>query len=185
MEKGNLIERATSFAADKHKEHFRKEGGLLYISHLVGVALILARFDFADKVIASGLLHDTLEDTETSREEILENFGLEILNIISSVTYDDKLNWKDARLKYIETVKNSNENVKAVSLADKLHNMESLLYALQEKGDIIWSNFTTDKHTKIWFEEECLKMFKETWDHPMVTDYENLLLNLKTKYFQN
>ncbi len=176
--RNNLVERATSFAAHKHKDQYRKEGKILYISHLVSVALILKKYDFEDTVIAAGLLHDTLEDTETSEEEILENFGQEILSIILLLTYDKNLSWKDQKMKYIEDVRNANEFVKAISLADKIHNIQSLLFNLEVKGDLAWSSFKQNKDTKIWFEKECLKMFQETFSHPMVAEYEKLIIEL-------
>ncbi len=179
----NTIERAASFAAEKHKNQYRKEGGLLYISHLFGVALILQKYNFPPTVIAIGLLHDTLEDTDTTEEEIKENFGEEILNIIKSISNDDTLNWKDKKKKYIESVRNANSEAKAVALADKIHNMQSLLFNLETDGEKTWGNFRSSKEDKLWFEEECLKMFKESYEHEMISEYEILLNQLKEKYF--
>lgn len=183
--KNNLIERATSFAADKHKSQYRKEGGLLYISHLVVVALILKKYDFSDKVIAAGLLHDTLEDTETTEKEIIENFGQEILDIILQVSNDDTLDWKSKKMKYIDTVRLANSDCKAIALADKIHNMQSLLFNLQETEakENFWNKFNSPKEDKLWFEQTCLKMFKETFEHPMVLEYENLVKELEEEYF--
>jgi (p)ppGpp synthase/HD superfamily hydrolase len=182
----NIIEKAASFAADKHKNQYRKEGGLLYISHLVSVALILQKYNFSDEVIAAGLLHDTLEDTETTEQEISENFGVEIFEIIKSVTNDKVLRWKDKKLKYLETVHAGNSEAKAVALADKIHNMKSLLINLEEIGpDKTWNYFNTSKEEKLWFEEECLKIFisKENLPKKMVSEYESLIDELKEKYF--
>ena len=180
--KNNLIERATSFAADKHKTQYRKEGNLLYISHLVGVALILKRYDLPDKVIAGGLLHDTLEDTDTTKEEILENFGEEILNMILQVTNDDRFSWKAKKQKYLDAVLAGSEDAKAIALADKIHNMQSLLFNLQENGESVWDNFNASKTDKLWFEEECLKMFKSVFISKnfseMTLEYENLIEDL-------
>ncbi len=182
----NIIEKATSFAADKHKNQYRKEGGLLYISHLVSVALILQKYNFPEQVIAAGLLHDTLEDTDTTETEILENFGAEILEIVKSVTNDKVLRWKDKKLKYLETVSIGNSEAKAVALADKIHNMKSLLMNLEENGpEKVWSFFNASREDKLWFEEVCLGMFKETFSGPseMVSEYESQIDELKEKYF--
>jgi (p)ppGpp synthase/HD superfamily hydrolase len=182
----NIIERAASFAADKHKNHTRKEGGLLYISHLVSVALILQKYNFDEKIIAAGLLHDTLEDTETSENEILKNFGQDILELILQVTNDDTLSWKEKKQKYVDTVKVASAGAQAIALADKMHNMKSLLTNLDELGpEKVWSFFNASKEDKLWFEEACLQMFKETFSGPaeMVSAYESQIVELRSKYF--
>jgi (p)ppGpp synthase/HD superfamily hydrolase len=150
MKTNNLVELATSFAAEKHKTQYRKEGNLLYISHLVGVALILNKWDSSDEIIAAGLLHDTLEDTDTTKEEILENFGPEILEMITQVTNDDSLGWKEKKIKYIETVRTANHGAKTIALADKIHNIKSLLYNLEntKKLKIFGVNLTLHQLTR-------------------------------------
>jgi DNA primase len=57
--------------------------------------------------------------------------------------------------------------------------MESLLIANKEQGPVVWEHFKKGKEKKIWFEEEMLKMLKETWQHPLVDQYEELLAELK------
>ena len=71
----DLIGNALQFSAVKHAGQIRKRTDIPYITHPVGVAFILQREDQRDEVIAAGLLHDTLEDTDTSEEELLELFG--------------------------------------------------------------------------------------------------------------
>jgi len=84
------------------------------------------------------------------------------------------LSWKEKK-KYIETVRAGSDGAKAVALADKIHNLESLFIAYTEQGSIIWKRFNRGKDKKIWFEEEVLKMLKKTWEHPLIADYEKLL----------
>jgi (p)ppGpp synthase/HD superfamily hydrolase len=182
----NLVERAASFAAEKHKNQRRKEGGLLYISHLFGVALILQKYNYSETVIAAGLLHDTLEDTDTTETEIVENFGQEILELILQVTNDDSLSWKEKKQKYVDTVRVASAGAQAIALADKIHNMKSLLINLEDLGeDIVWSFFNARPAEKLWFEEACLQMFQETFSGPatMLIEYEAQIADLKTKYF--
>jgi (p)ppGpp synthase/HD superfamily hydrolase len=183
--RSNLLERAISFAADKHKNQFRKEGGLLYISHLFSVALILKKYKYEDDVIAAGLLHDTLEDTGVTREEIKNEFGENILNIIISVTDDLALSWKDKKLKYIKAVSESSEHAVAVALADKIHNMQCTIFNLENmEKEIFWSKFSASREDKLWFEEECLFMFKKVKKTPpeMIDEYESMIIELKQKY---
>ena len=85
-------------------------------------------------------------------------------------------------MKYIETVRNGPDDAKAVAVADKIHNAESLLIAYAEQGPSIWKNFNRGKEKKIWFEEEVLKMLKATWQHPLVQEYEKLVEEMKKLY---
>jgi (p)ppGpp synthase/HD superfamily hydrolase len=181
-----IVERAASFAAEKHKSQRRKEGGLLYISHLVGVALILQKYNFDEKIIAAGLLHDTLEDTDTTEVEILENFGQEILDLILQVTNDDTLNWKEKKQKYVNTVRVASEGAQSIALADKIHNTKSLLINLSDLGpEKVWAFFNATPADKLWFEEACLQMFQETFSGPkeMIQEYQTQIHELKSNYF--
>jgi len=64
-------------------------------------------------------------------------------------------------------------------LADKIHNLESLLIAYQKLGKKVWDKFNATKEQKIWFENQFLKMIKETWQHPLIEEYEKLVGQLK------
>ena len=133
-----LIERAYRFAEKKHEGQFRKSGDP-YISHCLGVADILAELQVGPQTICAGLLHDTIEDTGTSREEIEQEFGKEIGNLVEALT-------KVTRLSDYKNVEFTAENhrkifvamakdVRAiiVKLADRLHNMRTLQFQPEEK----------------------------------------------------
>jgi (p)ppGpp synthase/HD superfamily hydrolase len=170
-----LIEKATRIAVFAHKDQTRKGDGTSYIVHPFMVALKLSKYNFPDKVIAAALTHDILEDTDFPEEKLKEELGEEVFAIVKAVTNDDSLSWEEKKKKYVETVRNGPEGSKVVSLADKIHNLETLLIAYEEQGPDLWKKFNRGKEQKIWFENEVLKMLKETWDHPMILEYEKLL----------
>jgi len=170
-----LLERAVRIAVKAHKDQTRKGDGLPYITHPFMVALRLAKLNFPDEVIAAALVHDVLEDTNYGEENLRAELGNEVVNMVLSVTNDESLEWMDKKKKYVETVRSGNEGAKAVALSDKIHNLESLLIAHSEKGSKVWENFKADKSQKLWFEIEVLKMLRETWDHPMLDEYEQLI----------
>lgn len=133
-----LIEKAYRFAERKHEGQFRKSGDP-YISHCLGVADILAHLQAGPQTICVGLLHDTIEDTGTSREEIEKEFGKEIAELVEALT-------KVTRLSDYKNVEFTAENhrkifvamakdVRAiiVKLADRLHNMRTLQFQPEEK----------------------------------------------------
>lgn len=171
----NIIEKAARIAIEAHKDQIRKGDGLPYIIHPFMVALKLAKYNFSDTVIAAALVHDVLEDTDYPDTKLGTELGEEVLEIVQSVTNDDSLPWEEKKKKYIESVRNSSEGAKAVALADKIHNVESLLEAYDKQGSKIWDKFNRGKEQKLWFESEVLNMLKETWHHPLIEKYENLL----------
>lgn len=174
-----LIERAMRLSARAHLTQTRKESNLPYLMHPSMVALMLARHGFASEVLAAALVHDVLEDTEVGEIEMGEELGQEVVALVKAVSYDPALSWEDARVAYIESVRQAPEGAKAISVADKIHNAQSLILGHQREGKSMWSNFTRPRDKKLWFEEEMLKMLRESWQHPLVDEYAVLVEELK------
>lgn len=171
----NIIEKAVRVSVAAHGGQTRKGDNLPYIIHPFMVALKLAKYNFSDTVIAAALTHDVLEDTDFGEEQLRSELGDEVLEIVKAVTNDDSLPWEEKKKRYVETVRNGPEGAKAVAAADKIHNLESLLIAHAEQGSELWKKFNRGKEQKLWFENEVLKMLKQTWKHPLVDEYESLL----------
>lgn len=175
----NLTEKALHLAARAHEGQMRKEGGLPYIIHPVMVAFILERHGFDEQTVAAALVHDVLEDTETSAEELGQELGSGVRSAVEALTYDKNLPWKEQRLRYIESVRASDTAVKAICTVDKIHNAQSLLASHEKEGKEVWKYFTRGKEEKLWFEEEVLKMLKESWDHPLIGEYAGLIARMR------
>lgn len=175
MENLPLLERAVRLAVKAHTGQTRKESDTPYITHLVGVAIILAKHGFSDTVIAAGLAHDTVEDTSVTPLELREVLGDEVAEIVAAATNDDTLSWEEKKKKYIESIRNASEEAKAVATADKIHNAESLLAAYAEQGTELWKLFNAGRDKKLWFENAMLTMLKEEWNHPLVDEYAMLV----------
>ncbi len=174
----SLIDRALKLAFAAHEGQKRHEG-TPYITHPVAVALMLAQHRFSEEVIAAALCHDVLEDTKVTEGEMCQELGDPVVDIVKVVSYDHSLSWKEQRERYIVSVRQAGEAAKAVSVADKIHNAQSLLNLHAVGGPEIWSKFHTTKEQKIWFEEAMLAMLKESWQHPLVGEYEILVARLK------
>lgn len=116
--------KAMLFAADKHKFQRRKSDGSSYIVHPFGVYKRLVNAGVYDTdVLVAAILHDTVEDTDTTMEEINENFGSRVASIVDQVT-DDKSLSKDKRKRLqIAHAPSKSKEAKLVKLADKLDNM--------------------------------------------------------------
>lgn len=175
----SLIEKAFRFAELKHRGHTRKGEDVPYLTHLVTVAVRLAQLGFSEEVIAAGLVHDAVEDTEATLEEVRAELGDAVADLVAVVTYDDALSWEDKRVAYAEAVRNAPEGAKAISIIDKIHNAESILVSYAQEGAKVWDKFTKGKEVKIAFEESMLKVFEDSWEHPLIDEYRSLIEQLK------
>lgn len=90
----NIINRAKRFATKKHKDQLR-DGGQPYIVHPAQVARILSLVTDDPELIASGWLHDIIEDTNTTYEDVYQRFGAKIANLVNEVTKDEKKHFPD------------------------------------------------------------------------------------------
>lgn len=175
----SLIEKAARIAIVAHADQKRKSDGFPYIIHPFMVAIKLMKHGFDDVVIASGLVHDILEDTKFSEEEMRQELGNEVVEIVKTLAEDKSLQWEERKEKYVQAVRNGSDTAKAVSIADKIHNTENIIATYKQIGSEIWKKFNRGKEKKVWFENEMLKMFKKTWSHPLIGEYEALLKQMR------
>jgi len=122
------ILKAAEFAAIKHKKQKRKDpDGTPYINHPIGVAAILTQGGVDDtEVLQAALLHDTVEDTDTSLEEVGREFGERVRRIVDEVSDNKNLSKEERkRLQIVHTPHISTE-AKLVKMADKLYNLRDL-----------------------------------------------------------
>lgn len=173
-----LIDKAVKIAVEAHWDQKRKDGPP-YIIHPFQVALLLRQHGFSDEVVAAGLVHDVLEDTEYPEQKLREALGDTVYSIVRQVTNDDSLSWVEKKKKYIQSVRDGSVGAKAVATADKIQNLESLLDIAQHEGREVWKRFNAGRDQKLWFEDAMLSMLKETWPHPLVDSYATLLEEMR------
>ncbi len=127
----SLLLQAFKFAAQKHQHQRRKnQTAVPYINHLIAVADILWEIgEVRDiNIIAAGILHDTLEDTDTSPDELGQTFGPKILSIVEEVTDDKRLPKQVRKQLQIERAGGASLEARHVKLADKICNVFDLLH---------------------------------------------------------
>ncbi|KPV39932.1 phosphohydrolase [Thiohalorhabdus denitrificans] len=148
------FDRALALASERHRDHNRKGTAIPYISHLMAVsALVLENGGDEDEAIA-GLLHDLVEDTDTTVEEIRERFGDKVAGIVDACSDADtqpKPPWRERKEAYIAHLRDSPEPVQRVSAADKLHNARSLLADYRDQGEALWERFNAGPEDTLWF----------------------------------
>ena len=134
----DLITRAYEFANKMHEGQFRKSGEP-YVIHVIQVGYILATLRCGPQTIAAGLLHDVIEDCETSDEEVKAMFGEDVLNLVESVTkignieFRDEKEYQAANHRKIFIAMAKDVRVILIKLVDRLHNMRTLQYMTEEK----------------------------------------------------
>lgn len=119
-----------NFAAIKHRDQRRLDAEKTpYINHPIGVAHILteeAKLTDDINVIQAALLHDTVEDTDTTFEELREVFGDDVTNLVQEATDDKSLPYRERKRLQIETAAHHTPRARLVKLADKLYNLRDL-----------------------------------------------------------
>lgn len=138
----SIISRALDFAIKAHGNQKRKGDGKPYIVHPIEVALIVAKVISNDHVIASALLHDTVEDTNTTLEDLDKEFGYTVTKIVGNLTEKDKsLSWRERKLLAIAHIKEMDEFSLIVKTADKIQNLKSLYSAILKDGEKVMNKF--------------------------------------------
>ncbi|MBA4393507.1 MAG: GTP pyrophosphokinase, partial [Desulfobacca sp.] len=138
----DLIQKAYIFSAKVHEGQVRLSGET-YLSHPLEVAWYLTQMKLDQVTIASGLLHDTIEDTLATPEIILEKFGPEVLHIVNGVTKISAIHFQSQEERQAENIRkmilamSDDIRVILVKLADRLHNMRTLGFHSPEKQKTI------------------------------------------------
>ena len=144
-----LLLQATAFATQKHRTQRRKDGKTPYINHPVHVALILAEIGGVEdaEVLAAALLHDTVEDTDTTFEELEAHFGPRVRSLVEEVTDDPRLSPQAQKARQVETASELSLGATLIRLGDKTSNVTDLYEAPAK-------NWTVERRQKylVWAE---------------------------------
>ncbi len=151
MSDSMILHKAIEFAARKHKDQKRKGSDTPYIVHPVEVMLFLSECGCSTDTLAAGVLHDTLEDTETTLEELISEFGEHIAALVASESEDKGKSWQERKQHTVDKLATASEDTKMICLADKLSNLQSMVYDYPIVGESLWSRFSADKERIEWY----------------------------------
>jgi (p)ppGpp synthase/HD superfamily hydrolase len=174
---GLLLKRALDQAAVWHRDQRRKYPGadVPYMSHLAGVAAVLARHGFDEEVVAAGALHDALEDTEATYDEVAKRFGPRVAALVQHVSEEDKsLPWEERKRRYLEHFVLKPWEAQAITLADKIDNFWSIVVCAKDHGDP-WAQFKRGRDAQLQRFDALLEGARALPAHPLVDEYRAAL----------
>jgi (p)ppGpp synthase/HD superfamily hydrolase len=176
-----LLKSAFDWASVWHRGQNRKYPGteVPYVSHLMGVAVILARHGFDDEVVAAGALHDVIEDCSIQRDELARRFGERVAELVSQSSEPDRtLPWEERKKRYIELFPAKPWEAQAITLADKIDNLRSILLAQRDHGDP-WPMFKRGRDLQIERFDALLQAALRLAPHPLVDEYASVLASVR------
>lgn len=163
-----LIQNAVRFATDVHAKQTRKGKDTPYITHLLGVALILARAGADEDVVVAGVLHDAIEDSpkenKITKEILAEKFGNSVAELVDAVTEQNKeLPWAERKQIALEHIKDMDHNALLLKSADVLHNLSELIHDVEQESEEVFEKFNAPKEDKLVQQEKLVVALTDAW----------------------
>ena len=188
------IHRAFDYTAMAHRNQTRKDPDISipYFSHLAGVAQILSIHNFSEDVIIAGVLHDLIEDViekgnaEYNEKRTKAEFGDNVYSLVDWVTQrkkdqnNIKIAWEVRGQAYIDRLKGAPNEAKAISCADKIHNMQSIILAI-DRGVPMWKHLKANPDDQIQKFQNLHNTVSALWQHPIVYELQQHIEILKTR----
>lgn len=177
------LEMAIRYATDCHKGQTRKGTKIPFIIHPLEVMLILQGMDADTNLLIAGLLHDVVEDTDTTIEEIQAAFGDDIAELVGGHTEDKTKSWEERKSTEMKETLEAPLRMKMLVLADKLANMRSIKKDYMQLGNILWERFNASLRQQAWYYGEMTEVLDEMQDYPETAPYYWELLGLYKDVF--
>lgn len=176
------IEYAIYFATKAHKGQRRKQEDIDMIFHPFTVGMILQRCGCDENIVTAGILHDVVEDTKYTFEDIEREFGKEVKTYVYDASEPDKsLEWKVRKLHTINHIKNAPLGSKLIVACDKISNLEDALENINKYGEdrVLSRNPEEQKwyYTNVY--KSCIE--NEDENHPIFIRYKNVLEKIWNK----
>ena len=180
--KKDKIEYAIYYATRAHKGQRRKIEDIDMIFHPFTCGMLLQRNNCDEDVICAGILHDVVEDTEHTFDDIEKEFGKTVRDYVYDASEPDKsLEWEDRKKHTIEHIKNSPLGSKLIVACDKISNLEDMYESIEKYGEEkAWNHLKRNKELQKWYYtsvyESCI--YGVNKNHPIFNRYKNILKDL-------
>lgn len=155
------------------RDSTEKKTKIPYIAHPAAVGMILQKAGYRDEMVAAGILHDTVEDTDLTLTDIELEFGMDVAKIVEGCSEPDKsLSWEERKEHTIEFLKSAPEEICIVACADKLHNIRSIRQGFEQSGEEVWSRFKRGKDQQEWYYKNVVKSLGYNTKFPLLDELE-------------
>lgn len=155
------LNKAIQFATDKHTGQKRKGSDLPYILHPLDTMIILQSMDADCALLMAGVLHDVVEDTDTTPEVLLELFGNDVAELVVGHSEDKSKSWEERKKKDIEDTANGSLRLQMLVMADKVSNLRSLYMDYQKIGEKLWERFNAPKEKQAWYYSKMIDALEQ------------------------
>jgi myo-inositol-1(or 4)-monophosphatase len=178
----NVINKAIIYAVNAHRGTYRKGSSTPYILHPIEAATIVSTMTNDCSLIAAALLHDVIEDTEITYEDLKQEFGL-IADLVEIESENKRKNkppeetWHIRKKETIEFFMNkAQKESKIIALGDKLSNMRSIYRDYQAIGDDLWEKFHEKNKTEQgWYYKSMVEALKDLKEYQAYQEFKRLV----------
>ncbi len=177
------FDEAVKLATDLHRQQRRKGGNVPYMAHLLQVAGLVLEFGGDEDTVIAALLHDAVEDQGGTATDVLirSRFGETVANVVlecSDSAGDPKPAWSVRKEKFIASIPTLSPAARLVSLADKLHNVRSIIADYRQNGDRAWDHFKGKREGTLWYYRQATAAYRATGNEFLVGELERALHEL-------
>lgn len=156
-----LLNKAVTYATKMHKGQLRKGKPVPYITHPLEVMSILYRMGADSDLMVAGLLHDVVEDTDATYEDIAVKFGRDIASLVAAHSEDKAKPWRERKEENFRAIAAAEDKrVRLLVMADKLANMRDIAQDYAELGDRLWERFNAGKEEQKWYYTKSAEVLK-------------------------
>ena len=162
----SVYSRALHLAYELHEDQRRKQSDIPYISHLLGVSALVLEDGGSEIEGAGALLHDAAEDQggDKAIDKIVSICGPDVAGLViecSEPYGEDRPPWRERKDAYIGKLPKASDDAIRIMIADKLHNVRSILFEFGKIGAEVWGKFRASPAETVWFYEACLREFEK------------------------
>lgn len=136
-----LLDQAIHFAVDAHAGMERRGKGFPYIVHPLEAVAIVATMTSDQTLLSAAALHDVVEDTPVTIEQIHDTFGADVAALVAAESHNPGEGWRESRQHTLERLRTATRNCKIVALGDKLSNMRAIARDYRDLGPQLWQRF--------------------------------------------
>lgn len=146
-----MLNKVIMFATQAHSGQVRKVDHSPFIIHPLAVGCLLADAGVDEAAVFAGILHDTVEDTDVTIEDIQAAFGDEVTALVAGCSENKDLSWEDRKTQTIAELTTASQGVCLVTCADKIHNLQVSVAGIRAQGEAFFAPFNRGYADQKWY----------------------------------